>query len=384
MKRSSKQRLIAKVIFIFLIGVIFPFIIFSLFEISLLILGVKSNFELKESGIASINIIQTPITMMISDPVLCWRTKPNSRKVFDGVEFVNNSSGFRGEEIDKPKGDGVFRIVCFGDSSTYGVFIPLEAIFTSVLEESLGKHFKNLDIEVINAGILGYSSLQMYALIDQELESLEPDLIIVAAGINDASIMTRETPEDRKFIPLYGDSLITLKYYAEHSRLLSLIIRFLFKSSDPLAPMPLPDISELDWDKKRVEVSDYEENLKKIFYKARDLSSKTIFLAFSIPPSYQEAMKRASMDTGAGFVDAESALAGYFHKHEHDALIPTDITEYNIVTNSYYESIMGKDRMDIRRDKFLFVDNCHPNAIGHEIIADSIFDVIVNELLISE
>ncbi|MBU1627831.1 hypothetical protein KKB18_10720, partial [bacterium] len=194
-------------------GIVIPLIILSFLEFLLFAFGVISNYELKESGLASVNIIQTPITMMVSDPILGWRIKPNSKKVSEGIEFINNSYGFRGKEIKQPKDKNTFRIICFGDSSTYGVFVPFDDIYSTRLQKKFREHFKKTNVEVINAGVLGYTTLQIYALLDKKLKALEPDLVMVASGVNDASTMSEEMMEDKKIMPLYGDLLPTLKYY---------------------------------------------------------------------------------------------------------------------------------------------------------------------------
>jgi len=381
---SVRKRYHINIFLLLLFGVVLPLALMVSFELLLLVFGVKSNYELKESGLASVNTIQTPITMMISDPILGWRIKPNSKRIVDGIEFANNSHGFRGEEIKQPKPANLYRIICFGDSSTYGVFVPFDQIYSTKLQKKLRKHFKGMNIEVINAGVLGYSTLQILALIDEKLSLLEPDLIIVCAGINDASTMSEEQLEDRKLIPFYGDILPTIKYYGEHSRLISLAGKLLFKGFDPLAPLPLPEKFDEKMTKRRVSVPDYEENLEKIFDKASKLSAKTIFLAFSIPPEYQEAMERVSRKTGAIFVDAESALQSYYRAHKVGGDSPQDRIEYFMRINTYFANLLGEEGMKIRRDRLLFVDNCHPNSLGHSVIADALFKAIIDALLIAK
>jgi len=381
-KSKSGKNALVRFIFFFLLGVVFPLMILIFLEFALYLFGVKSNYELKESGLASVNIIQTPITMMISDPILGWRIKPDSSKEADGVVFANNSYGFRGNEINEKKGKDVFRIICFGDSSTYGVFVTYEDIYSEKLEEKLDNHFRNIRFEVINAGILGYSTFQILALFEERIKALKPDLIIVSAGINDAAIISEEQLEDSKLIPKYGESSATYKYYGEHSRLVSLLSKLLFRSSDPLAPLALPKKFDRNMSKRRVDLHSYRDNLVKICEKAEKLSSKAAFLAFSLPPDYQKMMKRASIISGASFVDAESSLANYYRRHRDQVRAPASRLEFLMMTDTYFENILGQEMMKIRRDKMLFVDNCHPNAAGHSIVADSIFRVIINDLLI--
>ena len=70
-------------------------------------------------------------------------------------EDRHNSLGYRGEEIDIPKLNGEFRIVCMGGSTTYTSFVDdYRMSYPYLLEKHLkSKGYKNVD--VINAGAGG-------------------------------------------------------------------------------------------------------------------------------------------------------------------------------------------------------------------------------------
>lgn len=107
----------------------------------------------------------------------------------------HNSLGFRGPEIEQPKPSDTFRIVTFGGSSTYTSRVPhWRYDFQRVLQGELRTYYDYENIEVINGGVSGYSSWEsMLNFILRGVE-LEPDLIIVYHGINDAS--ARSVPPD--------------------------------------------------------------------------------------------------------------------------------------------------------------------------------------------
>lgn len=66
----------------------------------------------------------SPIFM--ADPLLFWRVWPNLKEVFwDFTVISTNSQGLRHEGEIKPKPSGAFRIVCLGDSVTFGYRVPL-------------------------------------------------------------------------------------------------------------------------------------------------------------------------------------------------------------------------------------------------------------------
>ena len=92
--------------------------------------------------------------------------------------FSINSRGFRGPQIKKAK-DGTTRVICSGDSLTFG--LPGAFQYPRVLEEELNK--KGYDVEVINAGVEGYSIKNLVKQIDY-LSSLDPDIVTLFIGWN--------------------------------------------------------------------------------------------------------------------------------------------------------------------------------------------------------
>ena len=96
----------------------------------------------------------------------------------------HNSLGYRGEELDLPKPAGRFRIACLGGSTTYS--FPgddYRLSYPYLLERDL--QARGFDVDVVNAGSLGWTSLE--SLVDFELRTLDvdPDLIVVYHGSND-------------------------------------------------------------------------------------------------------------------------------------------------------------------------------------------------------
>src|SRR5882724_677041 len=59
------------------------------------------------------------------DPLLLWRLKPNLHQVvWDYTLLSTNAQGFRGNYPTTAKEPGTFRIVCLGDSVTFGYRVP--------------------------------------------------------------------------------------------------------------------------------------------------------------------------------------------------------------------------------------------------------------------
>jgi lysophospholipase L1-like esterase len=98
----------------------------------------------------------------------------------------HNSLGYRNDEFPTAKPDGVYRIVVLGGSSTYDVRIEdNHQTFAAQLEEQLNDEYGFQKVEVINAGVPGYSSWEMLINFEFRVLDLEPDLVIVYEGTND-------------------------------------------------------------------------------------------------------------------------------------------------------------------------------------------------------
>ena len=97
----------------------------------------------------------------------------------------HNGAGFRGDEITTPKPSGVYRIVCLGGSTTYSSAVDdPAAAYPAQLEAAL-TDAGHRDIEVINAGVPGYGTLETLINFELRVLDLEPDLIIVSHAVND-------------------------------------------------------------------------------------------------------------------------------------------------------------------------------------------------------
>ncbi len=98
----------------------------------------------------------------------------------------HNALGYRGPEIDIPKPDGRIRIVAVGDSTTYGHGTPdWRNSYPRQIEALLRNGPGYRDIEVINAGVGGYTSWEALINLQFRLLELRPDLILFYHGTND-------------------------------------------------------------------------------------------------------------------------------------------------------------------------------------------------------
>jgi len=86
-----------------------------------------------------------------------------------------NEFGFRREEpMTQAKPAGITRVVTLGDSQTLGAGVGVNESYSAVAERLLGD-----DWEVLNAGISGFRSLNVYRLLQRRIEAFDPDIVVI-------------------------------------------------------------------------------------------------------------------------------------------------------------------------------------------------------------
>ena len=88
-----------------------------------------------------------------------------------------SSRGFRGDEL-LPAGTRP-RVLVYGDSFIAGEYAPLEETFVQQLGAQLGAAL-GTPVEAVNAGVVAYGPDQVSLRMEDELNSLKPDLVIVS------------------------------------------------------------------------------------------------------------------------------------------------------------------------------------------------------------
>jgi len=123
-----------------------------------------------------------PPGLYVEDPVVGFVLTPgfegrHQRPEFS-TEVVTNRAGLRGPELE-PRDPGVLRVLCVGDSFTWGWGVKGDEAYPARLQAILAERFPSRDVQVLNAGVPGYGN-------DEELEwlrtrgaELEPDLVVV-------------------------------------------------------------------------------------------------------------------------------------------------------------------------------------------------------------
>ncbi|MBI2373524.1 MAG: SGNH/GDSL hydrolase family protein [Deltaproteobacteria bacterium] len=104
-------------------------------------------------------------------------------------DFVNEL-GYRGEPLALEKPPGVFRIVCIGGSTTFGINQAADELtYPSQLEAILTERFSSPRFEVVNAGTPGWTSAESLVNFQFRVLELSPDAVVSYDGVNDTFAM---------------------------------------------------------------------------------------------------------------------------------------------------------------------------------------------------
>ncbi len=133
------------------------------------------------------------------DPVLGWHHRPGQTGVFElvapkgrqrtvsdvRVEVSLNRNGLRDLDYPLRRVAGKKRVLVAGDSFVWGFGVAQGEIFTERMEAALR------DVEVINAGVSGYSTDQELLWLRNEGMKYRPDLVILVVSGNDDAMNHR-------------------------------------------------------------------------------------------------------------------------------------------------------------------------------------------------
>jgi lysophospholipase L1-like esterase len=163
-------------------------VFFGLLEGILRIIGVSPPVRPR----LVLEVMDTDIALpfMRADPDVFWSPLPGFHAPFMGKMVTINSLGLRGGEVILPKPPGTKRIMCFGDSITFGYGVGDDETYPF----ALGGEARGWD--VVNAGVTGYTSHQVLGLLRRLAPKLQPDLVTILIGWNDGN---RRPVDDREY-----------------------------------------------------------------------------------------------------------------------------------------------------------------------------------------
>jgi len=212
--------------------------------------------------------------------------KPDSKARYRTAEYdcivEINSMGLRDREINVEKGSK-FRILCFGDSWTFGWGVNIENSWPKKLERFLLDEGYD-DIEVINLGQGGQYPRTYRKYMEKAVPILQPDLILVGVLQSDDLAQYYES----SFINRRNNTSAIIKNIS--ARILSVSGKYLICSFENILLILGGKDSETieiqtEWETSSATMMEKYSQLQKIRFLALDDSVRNLFRSGNLNPS---------------------------------------------------------------------------------------------------
>jgi lysophospholipase L1-like esterase len=159
-----------------------------------------------------------------SVPGLDYELKPDVHRTVNGMVITTNSLGMRGPEPRSDRGASDARIVAIGDSLTFGMHVSAEEAWPGALETRLNsasapelqRGYRRC--EVLNMGVSGYSTLDEALAVRWNAMALDPDLVVVGYYLNDPETEPVQQLHQHFRDPLWWEHSALLRFLAYEKR----------------------------------------------------------------------------------------------------------------------------------------------------------------------
>ncbi|MCP3916429.1 MAG: SGNH/GDSL hydrolase family protein [bacterium] len=142
-----------------------------------------------ELGLRAAGYATSPASYFDSD--IGYRFQPNQTRTMFGKDRVElatvvlNGLGLRGPEPAGTLEPGAKRIVCLGDSFTFGWAVGDEETFPAYLRARIAAELGPGSAEVLNFGTPGHNTENELAVYEKLVRPLEPDVVVLGFYLND-------------------------------------------------------------------------------------------------------------------------------------------------------------------------------------------------------
>ena len=246
-----------------------------------------------------------------------------------------------------------------GDSSSFGWGVDFEDSYPQQLAEKLKQLPLTSSITVENYSTPGFTSYHGKLLLEDKVKIKNGDIVLVSFGSNDS------------YPSLKSDSV---RFQARNSMVgkisWSLNRLMIIKWMRTLIhSLPEPRIPKTK--NSRVSLEEYQKNLGVIFQEILQRGGKPHFISICNGGEYRDVAKQTAKSAHIPFYDFPEIFKPYLSK-VHDLFPEKFVTYFEA-----YGKILEKETQLV----FLFPDLCHPNAIGHGLMANALFEGLEGEIL---
>ncbi|MCK4336799.1 MAG: SGNH/GDSL hydrolase family protein, partial [Candidatus Aminicenantes bacterium] len=263
----------------------------------------------------------------------------------------------------KKKALDTYRIFILGDSTSFGWGVNQDERFSELLEKRLNTIPSQYRYEIYNFGIPGYSSYHGRQLFDHYVLKYEPDMVILSFGANDS----RKVPKDIKAVLRQSPAIENLKDFLGNFKIYRLLRKIVFSLYNPFDKYRNRKHQDTEVE-EFVTLWEYQQNLEHIIRRGREQGVETVLLGLCCPLDY---LSKMSAVAGREKVPAMDGMHILLQK-----LPCIQAGECYKKLAIYFEQLYGHTVLKNRRMLYVTSDTCHPNRLGHQILADALYERI--------
>lgn len=277
------------------------------------------------------------------------------------IHIETNKDGYRTKTLPVEKPENSCRIVCLGDSTTFGWGVNQNERFSYFLEESLNEDQSLKTYDVMNFGIPGYTIYHGIQTYLHYVQKYHPDFVIVTFGANDGRLIS-ETVKTALFQP---SSVQRLQSIFRHFHTYRFFRKHLLRLAQSKSGAENKDTAVREIKKVPfISISEYKQYVRQFIEITRKNNSKLILLGLCCPADYLARMNLVAREHTIPFMDGMHVLIQALPEIEAGNLYP-ELAEY-------YRRLYGDDVLTAKRIYYVTNDTCHPNILGHRILADKL------------
>ena len=298
--------------------------------------------------------LDLPLTDITMPPAIRPRTQ---------WTFHTSARGFNTDDVPFEKPPATFRIVAMGDSSTFGWGVDPGRTYARRLQDALRGEYPGAAIEVINLGVCGYSSLQGLVLLSRAAAQYQPDVVTLSYGSNDFSPVPEPFDVALARNRGWSGALREWLHMSRAYQVLSGSLRAALQGSeddDARAGGAADLVLNVGPEKS-------EANMISMANAVTGIGGESIFVTNCVRGELGEPIRAAAARTGRPLLDTEALL-----EEAIPVVLAGEEPEFERYRTLYGEALLAQF-------PYLAVylgDHCHPNAIGHELIAEALVPMI--------
>lgn len=301
-------------------------------------------------------------------PARRYELVPNFQGLTYGVPLDINAAGYRGKLVDvEDSNKNNFRILVFGDSNTFGLGVRADETYSAFLEKKLNETSNGVEFQVLNFGIPSYNTTREVEYFKDTGLLYNPNAVILAFNLEDtedANYM-KTSSINRYFIVRYIKD--RLRHLYSYEVLASHFYNFIYRLEGyyPKKDNEIGDVSE----KLTKEAENYVRDdwtgwikakgaLQELASICQERNIELFVMIFSLNPL------QSVIGDDSYFIPILDKIEKQF---------------YNIGIRHFVDPLKRMKQVDNPKDLCVKPYDCHFSALGHQILAEELFEALVKE-----